>query len=459
MMKISLSKKQLQIFSSWKRTEKYLIFHGAVRTGKTLFAAYAFAIMMCFMAVTNPVKGQNSFGVLGQASIKYTHMNVAQSIATMMRLRGWKVITKGFDYEFRKGVKRVTLVVASVNNKVSYKKIQGGTFRGLFLDEAPLMNDKAIDVSIERIQNFKDSKIFMTGNPEGGKGHWFYKRFLAKKLKDAYIMHLKLTDNPQFTEEDIDRMKEVLTTTSYRRKILGEWVQPTGAIYPKTPKIVKNMIDYDFITVGWDYADVNDATSGVVNLINETQYQIVDEYYWKSEETMTMIKQLEKMRHFVWELWRNYRCPIHLYFETAPAALYIMAEEMDWWNVDWNDIKPEHAIKQKRWNMPIQDEDDNMLIPDISLDKVSKAKTDEKNDSVIKERIDADNILIGMGLLTIHKQAEDKPIVLAFEEAVYDDKGKRLDDGTSNIDSLDSHEYGIKFDLERIFELVWEEVE
>ena len=451
-MKVNLSDKQLRIFNSWNKEEKYLIFHGAVRTGKTLFAAYAFAIMMSKMSVNNPVKGQNTFGVLGQASIKYTHMNVAQSIAYMLRLRGWSVQTKGYDYELRKNNKKLILIVASVNNRVSYKKIQGGTFRGLFLDEAPLMNDVAIDVAIERIQNFNDSKLYMTGNPEGGQGHWFYKRFLDQPLNDCYVMHLTLLDNPQFSDEDAVRMKEVLTTTSYRRKILGEWVQPTGAVYPSTPKVVKDMIDYNLISVGFDYADVNDATSGVVHLINDTHYQIVDEYYWKSEETMTMVDQLEEMRHFIWELWRNYRCPVNVYFETAPASLYIMASDMDWWTPDWAIIKPKHAIRQPKWNKPIKE-----TYPDIQIDKVSKAKTDEKSDGVIKERIDATNILIGLDLLTIHDQAKDKPINNAFAEATYDSKGNRVDDGSTNIDSLDSQEYGLKFDLERIFNLMWKE--
>lgn len=452
-----LSKKQIEIFNSWNSTARYLIYHGAVRTGKTLFAAYAFAIAMDKMAVENPVKGQNTFAAIGQASIKHTHINVAESVATMLRLRGWKVKTKGYDYEFRKGRCKLILLVASVNNKSSYAKIQGGTFRSMFLDEAPLMNDKAIDVSIERVQNFTDSKIYMTGNPEGGKGHWFYKRFLTKPDKDSKIMHLKLTDNPQFSEEDIARMKRILTTTSYKRKILGEWVQPTGAVYPKTPEIVDTMIVPDFITVGFDYADVNDGTSGPVHLINDNEYQIVDEYYWKSEETMTIVEQLEAIRLFIWELWRNYRVPIYVYFETAPAALYIMASDMDWWDVDWSEVPSEYAIKQTKWNKKVKDLEGNYLVPDITIDKVSKAKTDEKAPSVIKERIDATNTLIGLGLLTIHKQAEDKPITRAFAEAVYDDKGNRLDNGSTNIDSLDGHEYGLKFDHERIFNLAWEE--
>lgn len=454
---VKLSKKQIAIFNSWNLAARYIIAEGAVRTGKTLFLSYSFALLMDKLSVESPVKGQNTFGVLGQASIKYTHINVAQSVATMLGLRGWKVKTKGFDYEFRKGGRKITLLVASINNKASYAKIQGGTFRSLFLDEAPLMNTKAIDVAIERVQNFKDSKIYMTGNPEGGVGHWFYKRFLANVDKDAKVMHLKLTDNPQFTEEDIERMKRVLTTTSYKRKILGQWVQPTGAVYPETPKIVDTMIVPDFITVGFDYADVNDATSGPVHLINEDEYQVVDEYYWKSEETMTMPDQLNAIRKFIWELWRNYRVPIYVYFETAPAALFILADTLDWWNVNWDSVPSEHAIKQSKWNMKVVDKDGDYLVPDITIDKVSKAKTDEKAESVIKERIDATNLLIGLGLLTIHEQAKDKPIASAFSEAVYDDKGNRLDNGSSNIDSLDGHEYGLKFDHERIFNLAWEE--
>lgn len=442
-----ISKKQLSLLTYHAKAVLMVIAHGAVRTGKTLFLAYDFALFIDKVAVEHPVKGQNTFACLGQASVTATYDNVTVSVIQMLRLRGWNCKTQGKNYICKKKGRTIKLITASINNAVSYTRIQGGTFRAIFLDEAPLMNVDAIDMARTRIATFKDGRLYMTGNPEGGKSHWFYKTYLEKPMDKVVVLHFELKDNPIFTDEDIERFKVTMTTTNFRRKVLGEWVAPTGQCYPRQPKIVDKFILSNRMAVGVDYADVNDATTAPAALVNDTKllsdYQVVDQYYWKSEDTMLMTTQLNRLRQYVWELYRSYRLPIKVVFENAPAALFITADSMEWNTLVRNIEYQELSIKQPRWDIDVEG------WTDIQIEKVGKGKEDLKSKSAISERIQGSNILIGQGRLTIHKQAKDKPLVAAFEEAIYKD-GVRLDNGSTDIDSLDGFEYLIKPDLSDI---------
>ena len=80
---------------------------------------------------------------------------------------------------------------------------------------------------------------------------------------------------------------------------------------------------------------------------------------------------------------------------------------------------------------------------------VSKSlKTNVKNalKLEIKDRIRLENLLMAQDRFKIVSHC--KHTIKAFDEAVYDDKRPnedvRLDDGTSNIDSLDAFEYAIE---------------
>ena len=59
------------------------------------------------------------------------------------------------------------------------------------------------------------------------------------------------------------------------------------------------------------------------------------------------------------------------------------------------------------------------------------------------------NLLIGAGRLNVNKKCTQ--LLEAFELAQYNNKGERVDNGTSDIDSLDSFEYSILYVLETLY--------
>ena len=69
----------------------------------------------------------------------------------------------------------------------------------------------------------------------------------------------------------------------------------------------------------------------------------------------------------------------------------------------------------------------------------------------IKDRIDCTVRLMGAGRFFITEDCES--LKTAFQEAVWDSKtDERLDDGSSDIDSLDAFEYTIERDIRYLIE-------
>ena len=66
-------------------------------------------------------------------------------------------------------------------------------------------------------------------------------------------------------------------------------------------------------------------------------------------------------------------------------------------------------------------------------------KSSDKNKTSVQERIDLTEIMFGSDFITISPKADK--LIAAIEQAEYNNKNERADDGRSDIDSLDSFEY------------------
>jgi hypothetical protein len=66
-------------------------------------------------------------------------------------------------------------------------------------------------------------------------------------------------------------------------------------------------------------------------------------------------------------------------------------------------------------------------------------KSSDKNKTSVQERIDLTEIMFGSDFVSITPKAEQ--LIAAIEQAEYNNKNERADDGRSDIDSLDSFEY------------------
>lgn len=285
---IKISHKQKMLLGAYNAPQKIIIAHGAVRTGKTNWLAYGYALLIDKLAVEKPVKGQNRFAVVGQANVTETHDNVTISIVACLSKRGWRCKSiNSFNYLCRKGKRIVKIDGYSVNNKESYRRFQGATFRSVFLDEAPLYKSMdIIDKAMDRIITFADGKIFMTGNPEGGEDHKFFKKFLKVKDKDILAIHFELLDNPVNTQETFDFFKKILSPENFKRKVLGLWVRAEGLVFPSYEQAIVETKDRDYTEyqVALDYGTFNPFAMGLFGKCEDTWY-LIKEYYHSGRES------------------------------------------------------------------------------------------------------------------------------------------------------------------------------
>ena len=83
----------------------------------------------------------------------------------------------------------------------------------------------------------------------------------------------------------------------------------------------------------------------------------------------------------------------------------------------------------------------------VAIRKVSKHKRTNVSSTQIQERVDVVNAMLSKEMLV--SCVKDIPVFAALENAVYKNN-MRLDDGTSDIDSLDALEYSLLPDFKYI---------
>lgn len=263
-------------------------------------------------------------------------------------------------------------------------------------------------------------------------GSWVYPWVEEmKKRKDCLYIFANYTDLTPWEQknwlgplmlEEIEESKRI-NYPLYENIYLGKPRLLEGACYPNPIPDMFEEVKFDYINVGIDYGDV-DATTAVAVGILDGKFYVIDQYYAKDSNKTITDKEAE-IREFLNSLRETYKVGLDVYCETNPQTLYIL-------------------LKQ-----------DVNLYDGIYIRKVNKKKEFIKSSGAIQERIDAINILIGKGAIWINPELEQ--VKKAMLEAQYDAHNKRLDDGTSDVDTLDALEYAIKSEIKFILNSFYKE--
>ena len=109
-------------------------------------------------------------------------------------------------------------------------KIQGASIKYLYGDEVVKWNKEVFDMIKSRLdQPYSCSDL--TGNPEQ-KTHWF-KEFIESGA-DIYVQHYTIDDNDFLSVDFKENLKkEYEGTVLYNRYILGQWCNAEGLIYKR----------------------------------------------------------------------------------------------------------------------------------------------------------------------------------------------------------------------------------
>lgn len=313
-------------------------------------------------------------------------------------------------------------------NQVS--KLQGASFKYLYIDEVVKIHKDVFDMAKSRLD--KDySKCDMTGNPEQAS-HWF-KEFLDSKA-DIYYQHYTINDNPYLSKNFVNNLKkEYQGTVLYDRYILGKWVNAEGIIYRKFAdnkeryqwkidwtKRVEEQLPYGKTVIGIDYGGTKSGQAFVCTRITQDYSKVIVLASQRIMERLDDEQLLKAQLDFIEYCMKKYKTNIDYIYPDNAEATHIRSLQ--------------NAIRE--WG----------------INTIVRGSIKER----ILDRINLQNKLLAFDMF-FYIPEECKTLEQAMQEALWDSNVKssegedrRLDDFTTDIDSLDAYEYSIERDMKKL---------
>ena len=330
-------------------------------------------------------------------------------------------------------------------------KIQGASIKYCYGDEIAKWNKEVFQMLKSRLD--KPYSCFDGScNPEYPT-HWL-KEFIDDERLDIYLQQYTIFDNPFLDSKFVEELcKEYEGTIYYDRLILGLWKRADGAIYKRfadNPEMFRCEIVDEFsadagckqyrkqdiisIEIGIDFGGNQSGHSFVARGYTDDYQEVIAlksrRIMAKDEAEEIDSNKLDKLFcEFIQEVIERYA----VYVKHGDYVEYCNVESVFWDNAETvlgNSIR---NVVEKRF-------------PWISV-RPAKKKT-------ITDRIRCTVRLMGAGRFFVTDDCES--LETALSDAVWNkevkDKDERLDDGSTDIDSLDAFEYTIERDMKYLIQ-------
>lgn len=404
MDKIKFTDKQNELIRAFKqdKLKRLNILEGSVRSGKTWISLILWAVWVA----SRPKD--------------YLYMMCAKSLQTLKRncLFPLQELFGEKHFKFSLSTKEGVLfgrkiMLEGANDMRSEGKIRGITLGGAYCDELTLFPKDFFVMLLSRL-SAPGAKLIATTNPDLPT-HWLLKEYLdnEKLTDDLYRMFFHIDDNTTLPADYVRSLKKEYTGVYYDRFILGKWVVANGAIYKvfsDSPTSFYANADelphFDYITVGLDFGGNGSQHALCATGITHDMQQV---YALKTVRIpaadMTPQELDRRVYDFCVEIKEKYGDIYAVFADSAEQTLI-------------------SGLRQvlRRINVIVK----NSLKREIN------------------DRIRATTMLMGGGRFYM-LAPECQTLIDAFQGAVWNEKiiGKeeRLDDSTSDIDTLDAFEY------------------
>lgn len=332
-------------------------------------------------------------------------------------------------------------------------KIQGASIKYCYGDEIAKWNKEVFQMLKSRLD--KTYSCFDGAcNPEHPT-HWL-KEFIDNVELDIYLQKYTIFDNPFLDPEFVKQLcKEYEGTIYYDRLILGLWKRADGAIYKRfadNPEAFKCEIvdnfsqesehkqfrkeDITSIEIGLDFGGNQSGHSFVARGYTDNYRDVIAlksrRVMAKDEEEDIDSNRLNELFcEFIWEVIEQYSACV----KSGDYVQYCNVESVFWDNAETvlgNSIR--NAVEKE--------------FPWIAVKPAKKRPINDRIRCTVK--------LMGAGRFFITKDCES--LQIALSDAVWNKeavgKDERLDDGSTDIDSLDAFEYTIERDMKYLIEEV-----
>ena len=401
---------------------KMSVAEGSIRSGKT--------IDNCIIAAAYLEKCKDKIHLASGSTIGNAKLNIGAcngyGLENLFRGRCKWGKYKGNEclYLYTQTGEKV-VIFAGGGKSDSYKKILGNSY-GLWIAteinehyDSDDSRESFIKVAFGRQAASYEPKVLWDLNPCAPK-HKIYTEYIDK-YKDTYLggynyEHFTLADNLSITDERRAEIESQYDVNSiwYRRDILGQRCVAEGIIYRQyadNPEAFaatdKDVEKVRWINIGVDFGGSGSATTFVATGFLPGLAKVIPLESERHEEELDPEKLNNIFTDFVKKVYNKYKFAMRVYADSAEQVLI-------------------RGLKRAA----VQN-----ALP-IEIHNARKLPTND--------RIKLCNKLIAQGRFNVGKGA--KTVTAALCEAVWDPKkeDKRLDNGTTDIDTLDALEYSIE---------------
>lgn len=334
---------------------------------------------------------------------------------------------------------------AEKSNQVS--KIQGTSIKYCYGDEVAKWSQDVFIMmqgSLDKPYSCFDGAL----NPEN-ENHWLKVDFLDQideKGLDVYVQHYTIFDNKFLSKEFVDNLcKEYEGTVYYDRLILGKWCNAEGLIYKKFANNPERygmdyQCEYKFINgkqkwvdnlplgetiIGIDYGGTKSGQAFVCTRIAYDYTKVITMASKRITDELDSKQLLEAQMEFIEYCRNKFHCNIDYVYPDNEESVHIRSLD--------------NAVRERGWNTIVRG---SRKYP-------------------VNDRIECFNKMLAFDIYK-YLNGECDSLVGALKTAMWDDnklEDVRLDNFTSDVDSLDSNEYSWERDMKRIMDAInYEEV-
>ena len=371
---------------------------GAVRSGKTVIINWK-AIME---VMKRPV---SSRGIICGDTYDTVKSNV---LMPMLEMVGEKYLSfnKNGGTLFGR-----TFVIRGIAKADAETKIRGATYGWGIVDEVTLAHETFFDMLTTRMSE-PNAWLMCSCNPDDPR-HYIKTRFIDNEKLDRSVWHFDLDDNTFLTAHYIEQVKLMYAGVFYERFILGKWVRAEGLIYKD---FADHFRDYQtdllpndmHLSIGIDYgASKSDSKFELTGISKDFSH-----VYSLAEKRIKGVQSPDDIYQAFVDWYR--------FIEMRYGRAYKVYAD---YGALGQVITRGLQIACARNHLPCKVED------------CSKGK--------IIDRIQLTLALMSQG--RYHYTSDCKELADAFCNAVWEEDkiDVRLDDGSTDIDSLDAFEYSI----------------
>ncbi|MCX5607050.1 PBSX family phage terminase large subunit [Streptomyces sp. NBC_00047] len=262
-----------QVDSIRGATRRINIWHGSVRSGKTI------ASLVCFLLMIRRAPASGLIVICGRSlqTIERNCLDVLADPTLFGEVAAEVHHTRGATTAVILG--RVVHLVGASDARAE-GRLRGMTASLAYCDEVTLLPAAFFRQLLARL-SVPGAKLIGTTNPDSPR-HWLRTDYLDRAGDlDLAAFHFRLADNPSLSEGYVAALAAEFTGLWRRRMILGEWVVAEGAIYDAYDEalhVVDELPPMRRHWVGVDYGTANPFAALLLGLGDDDRLYVVSEW-------------------------------------------------------------------------------------------------------------------------------------------------------------------------------------